>query len=249
MTMVRGVRILEAPCCGAKYAFPNYVSMNFSAHEYWTDGWREHSLMPNDEGLRRCHCNQFVLIENMMEVGTDDSSDLPFMCRVADDHLPQCIAEATSQVMEVAARLSLWRHLNHGYRDSYRLHRAAEEEATKSAWCAANPDGRTAWQKFLRHKKADYCRPPGSPFTYPSFEPTSEQTENMRCLCELLVEGNESFRNRHVVSLVEVLRELGEFDEAGAAMKLINPDHQGVGVRLIQSLIGERQTAPMRYRI
>jgi hypothetical protein len=30
--------------------------MNFSAFEYWKDGWRVQSPMPNDEGLRRCKC-------------------------------------------------------------------------------------------------------------------------------------------------------------------------------------------------
>jgi hypothetical protein len=63
MTRVRGIRVLATPYCGAQYALPNYVSMNFSAFEFWTDGWREHSPMPNDEGLRICQCGQFVLLK------------------------------------------------------------------------------------------------------------------------------------------------------------------------------------------
>ena len=63
MTIVSGVRIVAAPCCGAHYAAPRYRSMNFMAFEYWTDGWREGSLMPNDEGLRRCTCGQFILMK------------------------------------------------------------------------------------------------------------------------------------------------------------------------------------------
>lgn len=38
MTIIRGVRIVAAPCCGARYAAPRYLSMNFMASEYWTDG-------------------------------------------------------------------------------------------------------------------------------------------------------------------------------------------------------------------
>jgi hypothetical protein len=102
MTIVRGVRIIAAPCCGAQYAFPRYVSMNFSAFEYWTDGWREWSLMPNDEGLRRCKCGQFVLSkghglsrENRSTQMRDDDeqNDLPHMDHVPDDLLPECIAQ------------------------------------------------------------------------------------------------------------------------------------------------------------
>jgi hypothetical protein len=50
VTIISGVRIVAAPCCGARYAVPRYLSVNFMASRYWTDGWREGSLMPNDEG-------------------------------------------------------------------------------------------------------------------------------------------------------------------------------------------------------
>ena len=33
-----GTITLVAPCCGARYAYPNYTYMNFSAWAYWTDG-------------------------------------------------------------------------------------------------------------------------------------------------------------------------------------------------------------------
>ena len=47
MTKSIGAITLAAPCCGARYAYPNYTSMNFMAWAYWTDGWRDRSLMPN----------------------------------------------------------------------------------------------------------------------------------------------------------------------------------------------------------
>mgnify|MGYP007000749331 CR=1 FL=1 len=85
MTIVRGVRIVVSPCCGAQYAFPRYVSMNFSAFEYWTDGWRDGSPIPNDEGLRRCKCGQCVLTKDMVEVDSADTSELPYMESVPDE--------------------------------------------------------------------------------------------------------------------------------------------------------------------
>lgn len=91
MTMVRGVRIVAAPCCGAQYALPNYMSMNFSAFEFWTDGWRDGSIMPNDEGLRRCQCGQFVLLKNLVEIGAADASSLPSLGHVLAAQLPRAL--------------------------------------------------------------------------------------------------------------------------------------------------------------
>lgn len=113
MTIIRGVRIVAAPCCGARYAAPRYVSMNFMAFEYWTDGWRDGSLMPNDEGLRHCKCGRFVLMKDLVEIESAETGDLPRIEYVPDELLPECIAKAETEDIEVAARLGYWRHLNH----------------------------------------------------------------------------------------------------------------------------------------
>jgi len=257
MTIVRGVQIFASPCCGAQYAFPRYVSMNFSAFEYWTDGWREWSLMPNDEGLRRCKCGQFVLIKDMVPVekteasdaDEDEPNDLPYMDRVPDELLPDCIAKASSEDMEVAARLGYWRYLNHDYRDRYRQHRDAEEAATKAAWEAANPDQRTWWDKFLRRKPAVYRRPPNSPFTFPAFEPTDVQLQNMQRLSKVLFDRWETSRKGYVIDLVDIYREQGRFDEAELVITSMDIKTDDVTGQLIRKLIKERQPAPMRYRM
>ncbi len=249
MTRVRGVRILAAPCCGAQYAYPQYVSINFSAFEYWTDGWREGSLMPNDEGLRRCNCGQFFLLKDMSAVGTAESSELPFMDRVPDDRLPECIAKASSEEMEVAARLGYWRHLNHAYRDSYRQHRDAEEAATRAAWEAANPDRRTRWDKLLRRKAPEFSRPHNSPFTFPVFEPTEEQLQNMKRLSKILLDWKAASHRGYTMELADLYREQGRYDEAEAVILTIEDAQVGVTSRLIATLIKERQAAPMRYRM
>lgn len=249
MTIIRGVRIVAAPCCGARYAAPRYVSMNFMAFEYWTDGWRDGSLMPNDEGLRRCNCGRFVLLKDLVEIETAESSDLPRMDHVPDDLLPECIANADSEDLEAAARLGYWRHLNHSYRDRYRQHRDAEEAATKAAWEAANPDRRTWWDKLRRRKAPSYSRPPGSPFTYPAFEPTDEQLRNMTRLSEILRAWGAASRPGHTMELAELYRELGRFDEAELVILTIDERDVGVTSNLITKLIKEKQSAPMRYRM
>ena len=257
MTIVRGVQIFASPCCGAQYAFPRYMSMNFSAFEYWTDGWREWSPMPNDEGLRRCKCGQFVLIKDMVPVekievpdaGEDEQNDLPHMDRVPDELLPECIVKASSEDMEVAARLDYWRHLNHEYRDRYRQHRDAEEASTKAVWEAANPDQRTWWDKFLRRKPPEYRRPPNSPFTYPAFEPTDVQLQNMQRLSRILFNRWETSRKGYVIDLVDLYREQGRFDEAELVISSMEIETDDVTGQLIAKLIKERQPAPMRYRM
>lgn len=257
MTIVRGVQIMAPPCCGAQYAFPNYVSMNFSAFEYWTDGWREWSLIPNDGGLRRCKCGQFVLIKDMLSIerpaapsaDDDESNDLPFMDHVPDELLQECISKASNEDMEVSARLGYWRHLNHEYRERYRQHRDAEEAATKAAWVVVNPDRRTWWDKFLRRKTPEYRRPSNSPFTYPAFEPTDVQLQNMQRLSKVLFDRWETSCKGYVIDLVDLYREQGRFDEAELVISSMEIKTDDVTGQLISKLIKEKQTAPMRYRM
>jgi len=222
--------------------------MNFSAYEYWTDGWREGSLMPNDEGLRRCNCGRYVLVKNLVEIETAESSDLPRMDHVPEEQLPGCIAKADAEDLEVAARLGYWHFLNHPYRELYRQHRDAEEAATKAAWLAANPDRRTWWDKFKGRKAPSYSRPAGSPFTQPVFEPTAEQRENMVRLSELLLAWDAAApRPRYPLERAELYRELGRFDEAEKLLHTLGESWVGVTSQLIANLSKQRQSAPTRY--
>lgn len=250
MTIIRGVRIVAAPCCGDRYAAPRYVSMNFMAFEYWTDGWRDGSLMPNDEGLRHCKCGRFVLLKELIEIETAETSDLPHIDHVADELLPECIAQADREELEVAARLEFWRHLNHPYRQAYRQHRDAEEAATAAAWEAVNPDRRTWWDKFCRRKAPRYSRQPDSPFTYPAFNATDDQLQNMKRLSEILLAWDAaSRRGYNTIVLAELYREQGRFDQAEAVILTLDEDEVGVTSHLITKLIREKQSALMRYRM
>ena len=249
MTMVRGVRIVAAPCCGAQYALPNYMSMNITAWAYWTDGWRDRSLMPNDEGLRRCTCGQFYLLMDMQAIekgAAADNEDLPFTMTVPDEQLPECFTTTVSAQVEVAARLGYWRYLNHGYRRAYVEHRDAEEAATRAAWIASNPDRRTWWDRLLRRSAPMYSRPEGSPFTYPPYEPTPEQLANMERLCEL-VQPSGPAPHRNMLELAELYREQGRFDEARAVLQSMEPKDLDIEGRLIARLVDEKERAPMRY--
>lgn len=205
--------------------------------------------MPNDEGLRRCKCGQYILLKDMVEVGTAESAALPFMDRVPDAQFPECIAKASSQEMEVAARLGYWRHLNHPYRQAYRQHRDAEEAATKAKWEAENADRRTRWDKFRGRNAPIYSRPTGSPFTYPAFDVSGEQLENMRRLSGILDKWHASSRTAYTLELAELYREQGRFGEAEGVILTLAEQDADVTSNLIASLVKERQTAPMRYKM
>ncbi|APW48647.1 hypothetical protein RA876_19485 (plasmid) [Rhodoferax antarcticus] len=189
------------------------------------------------------------MLKDMVEVDAAESSELPYMDRVPDALLPECIASASSEKMEVAARLGYWRHLNHEYRERYRQHRDSEEAAIKAAWEVANPDRRTWWDKFLRREPTKYSRPTNSPLTCPAFVPTEEQIQNMTRLSEILIEREDVSRKGYVIELADLYRELGRFDEAEAMILTIDVDQVGVTSQLITTLIKEKQAAPMRYRM
>lgn len=134
MTSYAGYTISATECCGARYAIRRYRSINFSSSCYWTDGYRENSLMPNDHGLRQCKCGVFFLQKDLVEIDQVQESELPSPARVEPSNLAIAIQQASNEKIEVAARLDYWHHLNHHYRNLYRIHRDAEEQEAREKW-------------------------------------------------------------------------------------------------------------------
>lgn len=246
MTSIAGYNLNVAPCCGAHYRTPCYRSINFMAWEYWTDGYRDGSLMPNDHGLRQCTCGQFVLMSELEFLCQAGDSEEPYPESVKPEDLPQAIAQARTPAIERAARLSHLLHLNHDYRARYRAHREAEEAATRAAWEAQNPDTRTWWQKLRKVHARQYIRPENSPFTYPPYELTDAQRDNLNALVRMQQDPDLQL---DCVSRAEFHRELGQFEQAAKALKELKEDDQDVTSRLIADLIQRGETAPMRYRV
>ncbi len=254
MTRVSGVRIVATPCCGAQYAQPRYASMNFSAREYWTDGWREASLMPNDAGLRRCRCGRLITLGELVEISTAPESDLPIIDSVPDEELPEFLTRTLAGDVELAVRRQLWWYLNHPYRRRYREHRDRKDAATQAAWEAANPDRRTWWDKLLRREPPRYVRQPGRPYTCPPFQPSPEQLGNLDRLTSILrsrCEPTASVATQTAagLELAELCREQGRFEEAEAALTGLHTDEAGVTGKLLADLIQEKLSAPVRYML
>lgn len=245
MTSISGYSIKGAACCGARYKTPRYASMNFMSSAYWTDGYREQSLMPNDHGLRRCTCGKFFLQRDLVEMAQVDQSDLPWPPRVPPEDLPLAIAQAESPAVELAARRDYWQHLNHAYRDLYRAHRDAEDSATQAAWEAAHPDQRNFWQRWRNKEREPRYRPsPDRQVTFPVFHATKEQSENMLALLDLM----ENLGPSYAYERVELHRELGQFDEAAKALEAAKESDNPSMYKLSAELIAQGHAAPVRYR-
>jgi hypothetical protein len=247
MTSIAGYNISAAPCCGKTYRTLRYRSMNFSAREYWTDGHTEGGLMPNGYGLRKCLCGAFYLRREMVDLGEVDKSELDPPSPVQPEDLPNAIAKARNMHVELAARLEYWQHLNHSYREIYRAHRDAEEAANQANWALANPDHRSLWQKLRKVPAPTYVRSSSSPFTYPPFEPSRVQQDNMRAL--LLLLNREDKRKKHLAEIAELHRELGEFEEAAKALDEYEDIDRSKVSTLLADLVKDRETAPVRYRL
>ena len=246
MTRVSGYYIKAARCCGARYSMPRYRSINLLASGLWTDGFRENSLMPNDHGLRRCKCGNFLLKSELITVSEADETDQPSPHLVPTADLPLAIAHARNPAIETAARLDLWQHLNHSYRDQYRAHREAEDAATEAAWEVANSDKRTTLQKLFKVERKPLYQPAlERPITFPVFEPSPQQRENMSALLDL----TESVGGRNTLQRVELRRELGQFEAARQLLATTSTSESSSFQKVSASLIERRQAAPARYAL
>lgn len=234
----------------------SYASVNYSSFAFWTDGKREGSLMPNDSGLRKCQCGQYFLQSEAIRLEMPAGNDREFAPHVHPSDLKHAIDTATSEKLELAARRDYWIYLNDAYRKKYCAHREAEDVQTDVNWenerKQANPDDRSVVKKLIdKLRRTKPKLPPSNqnrPFTFPAFEPTTDQVQNMERLIDLLLDSTERLHVEYPIELAELYRELGKFD---IAIKLINglkDEDQDNLSQLIMELSNEKTTAPIRYR-
>lgn len=203
--------------------------------------------MPVDGGLRNCKCGQFYLLHEATKLGFGAEPDtLPTQRVVAAD-----LADATgssSPTVELVARREYWKCLNDPYRELYRAHREAEEAETQRIWEAAHSDQSTWWQRFSNTKRVPkYVPSPNRPITYPKFEPSEQQRENMLSLLRLL--SGRDLRKRYAFEISELYRELGQFAQAALSLTNIRMEDEGFVGRLLVNLIEAGVSAPVRYRL
>jgi hypothetical protein len=212
--------------------------------------------MPNDVGLRKCKCGKYFLLIDCTTTGLDAGENPNFPQYVHDSELPDAIKTASSESVELAARRTYWLYLNDSYREKYKSHREAEDAQTELMWALEwnkeNPDKRSITRKFcdilLRRKALSAPPAKDKPFTFPDFEPTEIQTENMLRLIELVTSHPEKYSKEYPVELAELYRELGMFDESISLLKNISSENQDTVTDLLLKMAVEKHTAPIRYR-
>jgi hypothetical protein len=244
MTRTAGFTIVLSPCCGGRHAERSYASINFTAREYWTDGWSDARPPAHDSGLRRCQCGRISARRRWTTFGRCDDTELPRAGEVEPGLLPQCIAGAEDAEVEFLARYAWWHQLNHDYRGRYRLHREAEDTLRRPAAVTQVSWWRRLWGRHPAPREA----PAAHPFTVPPFEPSDAQRQNMERLAQLIVAMPEAERVAHADDLAELWRELGQLDQAREVISRLDSKDMSARERLIVSLIDEGSTAPIRFR-
>ncbi len=210
--------------------------------------------MPRGGGLRKCKCGQFYLLREAIKLGLDAEADTPPTEFVDAAELADATL-STRKPVELVARRQYWMHLNDPYRELYRAHRKAEDQAAKEKWdadwLAANPDNRTTWKKIadrlLRNKPPTPPPMDTRPFSAPPYQPIDLQVQNMERLLELILEKSHEPYGPDMLEVTELYRELGRFEEASAALSQCPADEIGILEKLMENLINECQKAPIRY--
>lgn len=249
MTSVKGFSLIATPCCRSLYSIPQYRSINLSASEYWTDGYKEGSLFNNDGGLRKCKCGEFYLLKDAIKLELDAKPDTPKSVYVEGTDLSQAIENASNLELELIARRLFWRYLNHPYRDLYRKHREVQE----AKWEKENPRPNKFKIIILGlFKNIDYKKNQKSkPFTTPPFDPSQVQVKNMLKLLELITEVsdiNNEIKDDDIIEIAEIYRELGEFDMSRCILNEYNEGEDSILKKIVNELIAEKNQAPVRYK-
>jgi hypothetical protein len=206
--------------------------------------------------MRKCKCGKYFLLSDCTTTGLDAGENPNFPQHVHESELPYAIQTASSKSVELAARRTYWMYLNDSYREKYKSHREAEDAQTElmwaSEWNKENPDKRSVARKFfdilLRRKSPSAPSAKDKPFTFPDFEPTEIQTENMFRLVELVTSQPEKYSKDYPVELAELFRELGMFNESISLLQNISSENQDELTGLILKMASEKHTAPIRYR-
>ena len=254
MTRISGHQVIKAPCCGARLSTTAFASLNFMAHEHWTDGRDVGSLSPTDGGLRRCSCGSYFLLsqsESLELIRKKEPVREVTRSLKIEAWLRRKNGESTTQAME---RLFGVRQETPIEAIPIPIPPAAErvKDTELPQLLATNFTNRklliTARRRYWRYLNDAYrdvyrAHKEHSPDTYPAYEPSTVQIDNMLRLMLMLEEeaSADSFET------IELHRELGEPLEALKVLSTIK-DQANVFARISHELISAGISGPARYR-
>jgi hypothetical protein len=148
-------------------------------------------------------------------------------------------------------RRNYWRHLNNDYREGYRAHRAAEVAIANAWWRRAYNASLTSLRVANSNLFGTTPKPDAKrerPFTFPPYDPTVAQVDNMKRLLHLILDEAEKPFRVDWLEVAELYREQGLLAQAEGALSRCNEDHQRVTKEVIQKLVTECAVGPVRYR-
>jgi hypothetical protein len=247
-------RIVQAPCCGAEYRTNIYASINFTAYEYWTDGQNANSLFSFDGGLRHCTCGQYFLLQNCdhlrvipapkprAPVGWQNLKNswwdrllhrpsINDIIRNYDTRSEEDIA-ASLRDMPIEAQVVSESDLPIVI-EKCDGKREILIEARRRLWRSLNDP----FRKVYRAHKVT------SPETYPPYDASYAQKENMLKLAYLLEESYSP----NWIEVSELCREVGDMGAAKEALKISSKSEKNL-IDVIGGLIAMNYSGPVRYR-
>lgn len=266
MTRIVGSHVIRTRCCGHFFSTPAYASINYSAQEYWTDGYMGMSLAPRT-ALRQCVCGACYFLGQADVVHTvygerwKPPAPAGWETR-ADNWLTRLFGrESRVQVMQrydtrtkeqTAAAKSILPEPARQVQDTDLKRLIAEGghqpnveiELRTLYWHCLNHQLREVYRKFRsRYTKVG---PDGCSLEFPGFEPTQEQLANMQALILAL----ESQAEPRMLDLAELYRELGEMGTARHWLDCHERSGQGLVGRgfVIGRMVQSGVPCPIRYR-
>jgi len=251
MTSISGHTLIATPCCKSIYKTP-YGFMNLSATGYWTDGAKENSLCSMSGGLRMCRCGTAFLLVDAVKIEIEAGPEITEAEDVNPKDLPRVISKASSPRLEVMARRNYWRQLNDAYRVEYREHQEKKIAFERKLLRRVSYGSLLILQRavrILRQSEPQWITAKlKRPFTVPPYSPTTEQIDNMKLLLTLIQSGAEEPFEADGTEIVELYRELGQFEKAKEALGLCTKDYQATKKKVIAEQIDQLSNTPMRYR-
>jgi hypothetical protein len=255
MTRTAGTNIIKAPCCGALYSTTAFASINFMASEHWTDGATENSLSQSDGGLRRCICGGYFLSGYAERVGF-----IPKNSRQQPEQSEYSIANILGKIgklliAEDKAKPKTIRKLPSQWAANETVIPPKAQSVTGSAIAellGSKPQdknlliqARRLYWRYLNDQFRDEYRAHRdiNKESYPAYEPSAAQMDNMEHLAELL----EDHDMVDELELGELYREMGQPLKSRAKLAKVGEDDQKLCAMQL-TLLEKGYRGPVRFK-
>jgi len=219
MTRILGKNIMRNPCCGAFICSQAYGSINLMAQEHWTDGRTVHGLMSQDGGIRICKCGHFYLLNECEHVMTlpKEKPRAPegwqksknnwwtrFLGKpTIEEIIRQYDTRSKSEIDDEKLKFPDAVHVADASMPDVIKQSGASSQfqiaARRRYWQYLNDPYREVYRK---QKELD-------PDSFPDYQPSPEQRENMQKLIELLQKTSNN-----CLQISELYREMGDFSNS-----------------------------------